>query len=120
MTKEIPKTIKIRDNEGNEFIQQVIHEWCPYYCQKCKKVGHLCKMSNKAANISEQEKVNRNQDSLRKENAINESNGEVFMMEKTQTSTPNLLCVEEDSEGWTTVPGRKTVRKESDHNKPRK
>ena len=28
-TKEIPKSIKIQDNEGNELIQQVIHEWCP-------------------------------------------------------------------------------------------
>ncbi|CAO2813667.1 unnamed protein product [Amaranthus hypochondriacus] len=43
VTKEFVKEIKIRDNNGKEFVQKAIPEWKPYYCRFCHKLGHECK-----------------------------------------------------------------------------
>ncbi|CAO2841428.1 unnamed protein product [Amaranthus hypochondriacus] len=43
ITQEFVKEIIVRDNVGKEFTQKAIHEWRPYFCKKCNKIGHVCK-----------------------------------------------------------------------------
>ncbi|CAK8534897.1 unnamed protein product [Lathyrus sativus] len=42
ITKELPQTITIGDNEGEKIHQPIEYEWRPLFCSKCQKVGHSC------------------------------------------------------------------------------
>lgn len=42
ITKELPQTITIADNEGEKIQQAIEYEWRPLFCNKCQKVGHSC------------------------------------------------------------------------------
>ncbi|CAK8530500.1 unnamed protein product [Lathyrus sativus] len=42
ITKELPQTITIGDNEGEKIQQPIEYEWKPLFCSKCQKVGHRC------------------------------------------------------------------------------
>ena len=43
VTKAIPQQITVADPSGRTFVQEVVMEWKPQYCDKCKKIGHQCK-----------------------------------------------------------------------------
>ncbi|CAK8531877.1 unnamed protein product [Lathyrus sativus] len=42
ITKELPQTITIGDNEGEKIQQAIEYEWRPLFCSNCQKVGHSC------------------------------------------------------------------------------
>ncbi|CAK8541935.1 unnamed protein product [Lathyrus sativus] len=42
ITKELPKTITIGDNEGEKIQQPIEYEWKPQFYSKCQKIGHRC------------------------------------------------------------------------------
>ncbi|XP_060195078.1 uncharacterized protein LOC132624291 [Lycium barbarum] len=42
VTQELPREVQIVDFKGNSFRQDVVYEWCPKYCPKCLKYGHIC------------------------------------------------------------------------------
>ena len=43
VTKAIPQQITVADPSGRTFVQEVVMEWKPQYCDKCQKIGHQCK-----------------------------------------------------------------------------
>lgn len=43
ITQDFVKDIRVRDNNGHEFTQRAIPEWCPFFCRKCNKIGHECR-----------------------------------------------------------------------------
>jgi len=45
VTKELPKEVQIEDVHGKVFKQQVMYDWTPPFCGKCKMVGHDCSSS---------------------------------------------------------------------------
>ncbi|XP_019257668.1 PREDICTED: uncharacterized protein LOC109235874 [Nicotiana attenuata] len=50
VTKELPKSIKVKDPKGRVMVQEVWYEWKPSYCAKCMQIGHNCQQQqqNKA------------------------------------------------------------------------
>ena len=44
VTKAIPQKIAVVDPTGMTFMQDVVLEWRPQYCDKCQKIGHLCQV----------------------------------------------------------------------------
>lgn len=49
----LPKTINLTDEEGTEITQEVIYDWLPKMCSKCKTFGHDCNSPAQAvANIT--------------------------------------------------------------------
>ena len=40
VTKTIPQQITVADPNGRTFVQEVVMEWKPQYCDKCQKIGH--------------------------------------------------------------------------------
>ena len=42
VTKVIPQQITFIDPNGRTFMQEVVMEWNPQYCDKCQKIGHQC------------------------------------------------------------------------------
>ncbi|TMX05238.1 hypothetical protein EJD97_000234, partial [Solanum chilense] len=42
VTKAIPQQITVADTNGRTFVQEVVMEWKPHYCDKCQKIGHQC------------------------------------------------------------------------------
>ena len=44
VTKSIPQKIAVMDPNGKTFLQDVVLEWRPQYCDKCQKLGHVCQL----------------------------------------------------------------------------
>lgn len=44
VTKELPKSVKVTDPSGREFMQEIDYDWVPEFCTKCMQVGHQCRM----------------------------------------------------------------------------
>lgn len=44
VTKPLPKSIFVEDEDGNVYDQAFFIEWIPAYCQKCHEVGHSCEI----------------------------------------------------------------------------
>ena len=44
VTKAIPQQITVADPNGRTFVQEVVMEWKPQYCDKCQKIGHQCQL----------------------------------------------------------------------------
>ncbi|KAH0645442.1 hypothetical protein KY284_033326 [Solanum tuberosum] len=42
VTKPIPHQISVMNPNGGTFMQEVVLEWRPQYCDKCQKIGHQC------------------------------------------------------------------------------
>ena len=42
VTKPVPEKITVMDPNGRTFMQDVVMEWKPLYCDKCQKIGHQC------------------------------------------------------------------------------
>ena len=42
VTKPIPQKITVMDPNGRTFMQDVVMEWKPLYCEKYQKIGHQC------------------------------------------------------------------------------
>ncbi|KAH0717232.1 hypothetical protein KY285_013263 [Solanum tuberosum] len=42
VTKAIPQQITVMDPNGGIFMQEVVLEWRPQFCDKCQKIGHQC------------------------------------------------------------------------------
>ncbi|TMW81601.1 hypothetical protein EJD97_008743 [Solanum chilense] len=42
VTKPIPQQITVINPNGRTFMQEVVMEWKPLYCDKCQKIGHQC------------------------------------------------------------------------------
>lgn len=40
VSTKLPDFISVRDPFGNLIFQQVHYEWVPYFCTKCKRLGH--------------------------------------------------------------------------------
>ena len=40
--KHIPQQITAMDPNGRTFMQEVVMEWKPQYCDKCQQIGHQC------------------------------------------------------------------------------
>lgn len=40
VTKELPKSVKVTDPNGREFMQEIDYDWVPELCTKCMQVGH--------------------------------------------------------------------------------
>lgn len=49
ITKKLREHINIKDEKGNIFQQPVEYEWKPLFCERCQKVGHVCKPKPKVA-----------------------------------------------------------------------
>ena len=47
VTKVIPQKIAVVDPTGMTFMQDVVLEWRPQYCDKCQKIGLLCQVEPK-------------------------------------------------------------------------
>lgn len=43
ITKPLQYTIKVEGENGNVVDQKVHYEWVPQFCQRCQKVGHICR-----------------------------------------------------------------------------
>lgn len=39
---DLPKSLTFKDEDGNICTQEVIYEWLPSHCPKCKSFGHNC------------------------------------------------------------------------------
>ncbi|XP_015072451.1 uncharacterized protein LOC107016517 [Solanum pennellii] len=48
VTKAIPQQIAVMDPNRKTFMQEVVLEWRPQYCDKCQKIGHLCQVEPEA------------------------------------------------------------------------
>ena len=44
VTKTIPQKIAVVDPNGKTFLQDVVLEWRPQYCDKCQKIGNVCQV----------------------------------------------------------------------------
>nr|XP_009591529.1 uncharacterized protein LOC104088537 [Nicotiana tomentosiformis] len=44
VTKELPRSIKVTDPNGREFIQEIAYDWVPEFYTKCMQVGHKCRV----------------------------------------------------------------------------
>ncbi|XP_019251250.1 PREDICTED: uncharacterized protein LOC109230181 [Nicotiana attenuata] len=42
VTKELPSEIWVMEPNGKKFLQDVIYDWKPSFCEKCQTVGHKC------------------------------------------------------------------------------
>ncbi|XP_019070681.2 uncharacterized protein [Solanum lycopersicum] len=42
VTKPVPEKITVMDPNGRTFMQDVVMEWKPLYCDKCQRIGHQC------------------------------------------------------------------------------
>ena len=42
VTKPNPQQITVIDPNGRTFMQEVVMEWKPLYCDKYQKIGHQC------------------------------------------------------------------------------
>ncbi|XP_015072458.1 uncharacterized protein LOC107016532 [Solanum pennellii] len=42
VTKPVPEKIVVKDPNGRTFMQDVVMEWKPVYCEKCQRIGHQC------------------------------------------------------------------------------
>ena len=42
VTKPNPQQITVIDPNGRTFMQEVVMEWKPQYCDKCQQIGHQC------------------------------------------------------------------------------
>lgn len=43
ITQPLTYKVQIEDEQGRMIEHQVLYEWVPVYCQKCHRVGHVCK-----------------------------------------------------------------------------
>ncbi|XP_019241976.1 PREDICTED: uncharacterized protein LOC109227676 [Nicotiana attenuata] len=43
MTKPLKDEIIVEDSNGKTFLQSVIYDWKPKFCEKCQIIGHDCK-----------------------------------------------------------------------------
>lgn len=48
VTKKLVDSITIKDLKGKVLHKPVEYEWRPLFCESCQKVGHVCKVQNKA------------------------------------------------------------------------
>ncbi|XP_050238355.1 uncharacterized protein LOC126687843 [Mercurialis annua] len=39
-TGSFPDTVQLQDEKGNCFVQRIVYEWKPVYCDICRKMGH--------------------------------------------------------------------------------
>ncbi|XP_019256569.1 PREDICTED: uncharacterized protein LOC109235000 [Nicotiana attenuata] len=44
VAKELPRSIKVTDPNGREFVQEIAYDWVPEFCNKCIQVGHKCRV----------------------------------------------------------------------------
>ena len=42
VTKPVTEKIVVKDPNGRTFMQDVVMEWKPVYCDKCQRIGHQC------------------------------------------------------------------------------
>lgn len=54
ITKPLVYKIPITGENGLELLQQVYYEWVPLFCQKCQKVGHMCREKAQGTRVQEQ------------------------------------------------------------------
>ena len=47
VTKPVPEKIAVKDPNGRTFMQDVLMEWKPLYCEKCQRIGHQCQDTTK-------------------------------------------------------------------------
>ena len=47
VTKPVPEKIAVKDPNGRTFMQDVVMEWKPLYCDKCQRIGHQCQETTK-------------------------------------------------------------------------
>ena len=42
VSKPLPKVIPVEDKEDHVDDQAFFIKWVPYFCQKCRALGHIC------------------------------------------------------------------------------
>lgn len=42
VSKPLPKSIMVEDENGKVYDQAFFIEWIPHFCQKCQTLGHIC------------------------------------------------------------------------------
>ena len=47
VTKPVPEKIAVKDPNGRTFMQDLVMEWKPLYCDKCQRIGHQCQETTK-------------------------------------------------------------------------
>ena len=94
ISKLLPKSVLIEDEEGKVHEQAYDAEWIPYFCQKCQAVGHLC-----GENKREHEKV-----VAKRVKKGKEKGKEIVVTIPTQPASTS--CEVEEGE-WIQVTGRK-------------
>ena len=47
VTKPVPEKIAVKDPNARTFMQDVVIEWKPLYCEKCQRIGHQCQDTTK-------------------------------------------------------------------------
>ncbi|XP_074294064.1 uncharacterized protein LOC141621456 [Silene latifolia] len=40
LSKELPKAVQLSTPFRGDVLQKIVYEWLPYFCTKCKKIGH--------------------------------------------------------------------------------
>ncbi|XP_074306119.1 uncharacterized protein LOC141641351 [Silene latifolia] len=40
LSQELPKAVQLSTPYRGEVLQKIVYEWLPYFCTKCKKIGH--------------------------------------------------------------------------------
>ncbi|XP_019260265.1 PREDICTED: uncharacterized protein LOC109238288 [Nicotiana attenuata] len=48
VTKKLPRSIKVTDPNGREFIQEIAYDWVPEFCTKCMQVDHQCRVAEQS------------------------------------------------------------------------
>ncbi|XP_019255020.1 PREDICTED: uncharacterized protein LOC109233591 [Nicotiana attenuata] len=43
VTKPLKEEIRVEDPNGKTFLQSIIYDWKPKFCEKCQTIGHDCK-----------------------------------------------------------------------------
>nr|XP_016506018.1 PREDICTED: uncharacterized protein LOC107823827 [Nicotiana tabacum] len=114
VTKELPKSIKVTDPNGREFVQEVAYDLVSEFCIKCMQVGHQCRMVEqpKMRNKSTKQKQEWQPKVIPKAKepvVMEQSQGRVISNEKNVSSNASISGIEEQK--WQTVIGKSAARK---------
>ncbi|XP_019228707.1 PREDICTED: uncharacterized protein LOC109209818 [Nicotiana attenuata] len=70
VTKELPKSVKVKDPKGRIMVQELWYDWKPSYCAKCMRIGHNFQQQQQNKGIPDMRNGQQQQRTLQEGKAI--------------------------------------------------
>ncbi|XP_059281206.1 uncharacterized protein LOC132034885 [Lycium ferocissimum] len=121
VTQELPREVQIVDSKGNSFRQAVVYEWCPKYCPKCLKYGHICADEVKRGTPAPQNNPKQRGKAHQKQHVQRWVGRQMHTFDprpSTNTQQPIVVGIEQQQEINGTSPSMEPIHQPADKGRP--